>query len=78
MYKKRHNEKAIAYLKSTGDTVSLPASGCITVVVNRYEVVIHVRDPVALTPVAILDTAVETIVCSMCDNPLKITHCRFV
>ena len=38
--------------------------GCMTVVVNRYNVEIQVSDPVAFTPIPISDTAVATIVWS--------------
>ena len=41
-----------------------PVSGWNTVVVSRWDVVIHVRDPVAFTPAPMLETAVATIVCS--------------
>ena len=43
--------------------------GWMTVVVSRYEVVIQVKDPVALTPIPMSETAVATIVCSITQIP---------
>ena len=45
-------------------TESRPVKGWKTVVVSRYDVVIHVSEPFALTPVPISETAVVTMVCS--------------